>query len=135
MPVNVTFKVDSVQFGATTWSAATTGGPIEVGYNYSSAVQENRTGDNEYPTVIALPDKTCSVTVTLRDVKQTLPINGTPAALSFTITGKDGVLVTVTFATMVVAGVGGGQRRGDFGQVQVRFVHQSAAGQTLPVSV
>lgn len=135
MPVNVTFKVDSVQFGATTWSAATTGGPIEVGYNYSSPVQESRTGDNEYPTVVAIPDKSCSVTVMMRDVKQVLPINGTPVALSFTITGKSGVTVTVSFATMVLVGVNGGQRRGDFGQVQLQFVHQSAAGQLLPVSV
>ncbi len=134
MAVNVTFKVTRVTFGATTWSASTTGGPIEVGYSYTSAVQENRVGDNEYPTVIALPDKSCSVTVTMRDVKQTLPINGTPQSLSFQIDGKNGTSVVVSFATMVLVEIGGAQRRGEFGSVALRFVHQSAAGQNLPVS-
>jgi len=135
MAVNVTFKATSVTFGATTWSAATTGGPIEVGYSYNSRVEENRIADNEYPTVIAIPDKTCAVTVTMRDVKCILPINGTPASLSFTIDGKSGTTVTVNFATMVLVEVGGTQRRGEFGAVALRFMHQSAAGTVLPVSI
>ena len=144
MPVNVTFKCPEVVFGSTHWTASTTGGPIEVGYQYSSKVIEHRAGDDQYPTVVALPDRSCSLTVTLCDVKCVLPINDTPKTLSFTITGKDSdtkdpVSVTVSFATMVLISINGSQHRSrsndDFGTCILRFVHQSALGALLPVSV
>jgi len=133
MAINVTFKASSVTFGATTWNT-TNGGTIEVGYTHSGRVEENRVGDDEYPTVVAVPDRSCMVTVTLRDIKCVLPLNGTPAALAFTITGRAGVTSTVTFATMVLVNVGGTQRRGEFGNLQLTFAHQSALGTANPIS-
>jgi len=135
MPVNTTFKVTSVSYGSTVWSFSTTGGPIEVGYNYSGNVLEDRVADNCYPTLIAIPDKSCSVTVILRDVKCILPINGTPQTLTIVFNGKDGVEVTATFPTMVFAGLmPARQARGDFGSSQLQFVHQSALGLALPIA-
>jgi hypothetical protein len=133
MAINVTFKASSATFGATTWNT-TTGGTIEVGYTHSGRVEENRVGDDEYPTVVAVPDRSCMVTVTLRTVKSILPLNGTPAALSFIITGRTGVTVTVSFPTMVLVSVGGTQRRGEFGSCVLTFAHQSALGVANPVS-
>jgi hypothetical protein len=133
MPVNVTFKASSASFGATTWNT-TNGGTIEVGYTHSGRVESNRVGDDEYPTVVAVPDRSVSVTVTLRDIKCTLALNGTPAALSFTITGRAGVTSTVSFTTMVLVNVGGTQRRGEFGSMVLTFVHQSALGVLNPIS-
>lgn len=135
MPINTTFKVTSIQYGATIWSFSTTGGPIEFNYNFSGSILESRVADNEYPTVVAIPHKSCSVIVTLCDVKCVLPINGTPQTLTIVFGGKDGVVVTATFPTMVFAGVmPGRQSRGDWGESSLQFVHQSALGKALPIS-
>jgi hypothetical protein len=134
MAINSTFKASSITWSGNTWSAQTQGGPIAVSFTHSGRVIEDRTGDNEYPVVIGVPDKSASVTVTLREVAQTLDIGGTAENLSFTIAGKASVTVTVTLASMVLVDVSGGQSRGEFGSTVLHFVHESSDGTTKPIS-
>jgi len=133
MAINVTFKCKTVTWGGNTWNA-TTGGPIEVSYSHSGRVDENRVADNEYPSVIALPDKSCIATVTLREVKNATALAGTTGNLVFTITGKGATSVAITLANMVLVDVSGSQRRGEFGAVILRFAYEDSTGTANPVS-
>jgi hypothetical protein len=97
-------------------------------------MEENRVGDNIYPTVVATPDKSCVATVTLREVKQALNLGGAGAQMVMTISGKGAVSETITLAGMVLVDVGAVQRRGEFGAVVLRFAHESADGTTVPIT-
>lgn len=134
MAVNVTFKCSQVTWNGLTWNASTAGGPIEVSYSHSGRVEENRVGDNEYPSVIALPDKSCIATVTLREVKMTTALTGFTGPLVFTITGKGAVSVTITLANMCCVDISGSQRRGEFGACVLRFAYEDSTGTTPPIS-
>lgn len=133
MAVNVTFKITSVTWNNNTWDKSTSGGPIRVEYSHSARVEENRVADDEYPTVIALPDKSAMVSVTLREVKQVLTL-GDKNTLVMTIAGKSGTSVTITLANMVLVDIGGSQDRGSFGAVVLRFAYEGATGTTVPLS-
>jgi hypothetical protein len=134
MPLVITFKASQVTWDGNTWDTATNGGPIEVSYAHSGRIEENRVGDNVYPTVVATPDKSCVATVTLREVKQTLDLGDVGADMVMTVSGKGVVTQNITLAGMVLVDVGAVQRRGEFGAVVLRFAHESADGTTVPIS-
>lgn len=133
MACTITFKCSSVSWNSNNWSS-TDGGPIEVSYTHTGNVIENRVGDNEWATVIGTPNKSCVATVTLREVKQTLDLDGVAADLVMVVAGRVGVSSTITLKSMVLVDVSSSQRRGEFGAVILRFNHESADGTTVPVT-
>jgi hypothetical protein len=133
MACTVTFKCSSVTWNSHTWNA-TSGGPIECSYTHSGNPIENRMGDNEWPTVVGTPDKSCTAIVILREVAQVIDIDGTASDIVLTLAGRVGVSSTITLKSMVLVDVSGSQRRGEFGAVVLRMAHQSSDGTTVPVS-
>ena len=134
MALVITFRASQVTWDGNTWDTTTDGGTIECSYAHSGRVEENRVGDNVYPTVVATPDKSCIATVTLRNVKQALDLGGAGATMVMTVKGKGAASQTITLAGMVLVDVGGTQRRGEFGAVVLRFEHESVDGVAVPVS-
>ena len=134
MALVITFKCSQVTWDGNTWDTTTNGGPIECSYAHSGRIEENRVGDNIYPTVIATPDKSCVATVTLREVKQTLDLGGAGAEMVMTVSGKGAVTQNITLAGMVLVDVGATNRRGEFGAVVLRFAHESEDGTTVPIT-
>jgi hypothetical protein len=133
MAIKVTFKCSQVTWHGYNWSATTTGGPIEVSYSHSGRVEENRVGDNEYPSVVATPDKSCIATVTLREVKMANALTDFTGPLVLIIAGKGAVTSTITLNNMCLVDVSASQRRGEFGASVLRFAYEDSTGTTNPV--
>jgi len=132
MAVDPSIYPKSVVYNGTTWSATTTGGPLNGRYMHEGAEQEHRSGDDLYPQAVFITNRSLRVFVTLSDVKQVL-VPGVSSSLVMTLTTKAGTAV-LTFSTMIFVGANGNQPRGIPGEVELAFVHQSADGQTVPIT-
>lgn len=112
---------------------AAAGGVIQVDFTHGGQAVEDRVADQEYPSYVGIVDKFLEVTVHLRDISvaKALALGGAAAALACTLAGKAGV--TITFASMVLKSVEGGQSRAQPGGVRLVFRHESVA-QANPVS-
>jgi hypothetical protein len=133
MSCTPTFKITSIVWKGITWNAAN-GGPIDVSYSHNGRIIESRVGDNEWATTIGSPDKGCDASVTLREVKQTIDIDGTASDMVITIAGRVGVGSITTLKSMVLVDVSASNRRGEKGAVVLQFRHQSADGTTVPIT-
>jgi len=131
MPVYSTKAVTSVVWNGTTYSS-TVDGTLAFFYRLSGTKQEDRTGADEWPTLIDLIDRICEVRIRLRNVKQALTLM-TKSNLVVTLPYKGGS-VTLTFAGMCLYDIGGQQERGPYGSVELMFAYESADGTTAPLT-
>jgi hypothetical protein len=133
MAVNRTFVVKSVIFGGVTYDAAT-GGPINVGYNLSSAPVASRTGDDFLPRRVSLQDANAIATLVLGNAKMAVAL-GTKSSLVFTVSYKEGTEdITITLANMILYDVRGSQNRATPSDSTMTFIHVSSDGQATPLS-
>jgi len=133
MAVNRTFVVKSVTFGGVAYDAAT-GGPINVGYNISSAPIASRTGDDFLPRRVSLQDGNVIATVVLGNAKMAVALR-TISALVFVVSYKEGTEdITITLATMMLYDVRGSQNRATPSDSTMTFIHVSADGQAAVIS-
>jgi hypothetical protein len=133
MSCTPTNKITSIVWNSHTWNYLN-GGPIDFNYTHNGRMIEALVGDNEWATTIDFPDKGLSASVTLREVKQTIDMDGTASDMVATIVGRVGVSSIITLKSMVLVDVSASNRRGESGAVQLQFRHQSADGTTVPVS-
>ena len=108
------------------------GGAIEIELVHGSRDVQDRTGEDLYPTFVALVDRFAEATAMIREpVLLTLPAIGAKSSLVATIAGKAGDTVR-TFLNMIVASVTTRQRHGEPGMTIIRYVYEAAAGATAP---
>jgi hypothetical protein len=129
--VYTTRAVTSVVWNGTTYSNAT-GGPIEFRYRLGGTKMEDRTGDDQWPTVLDLVDLICECQVVLRDVKNVLTLM-TKSSLVVTLATKSGTVV-LTFANMALVDIDGGQQKSNKGACTLSFAYEAASGSTVPLS-
>lgn len=133
MAVARSFVVKTVTFGATTWDASA-GGPLNVGYNLSSAPIASRTGDDFLPRRVSLQDGNVIATVVLGQGKTTTAL-GTTGSLVFSLYYKEGSeTTTITLANMMLYDVRGSQNRATPSDSTLTFIHVSSDGQATPLS-
>jgi len=133
MAVNRTFVVKSVAFSGSTYDAAT-GGPINVGYNISSAPIASRTGDDFLPRRVSLQDGNVIATVVLGNAKFTTALR-TIGSLVFTVSYKEGTEdITITLANMMLYDVRGSQNRATPSDSTLTFIHVSSDGQAAVIT-
>lgn len=131
MAVTPTIYASSVAWNSSTWNASG-GGPIAVTYDHSSRSEEARSGDDEYARTVFSVDKNLRATVRLQDV-DVIPDIGTKSNLTATLSTKSGTK-TLTMVGMVFEGAAASQDRATIGDVELRFIHESADGSTVPIS-
>lgn len=132
MPLTyVPIYVQSIAWNGHTYTSSS-GGPIQAGYTHSGTPVADRTGDDQYNTFLAMVDKVCGASFTIRDNVFTDAPGAGPSDCVFTFTGKSSK--TVTLLSMVLESVDGDQQRAQPGTAVVKLMHVSADGTTSPVS-
>ena len=131
MAVIVTIYPKTVTWNAESWDA-TDGGTLAVTYDHESRSEGSRSGDDEYPRTQFSVDKEMRASVRVQEVKQTHAI-GTKSDLVYTLSTKSST-ASVTLSDMVLEGVGGSQERAAIGDAEMRFVHESEDGKTVPIT-
>ena len=129
------------------WNNATynsgVGGNLRFEYEHSGTPFEDRTADDFYPMFVAITDGKLVVRVRVREVAPTgvyTAALGTKSNASITITGgKSGTgdrnSKTISFVGLVLVGITPGEQgRAEGGSATLVFAHESADGQTSPVS-
>ena len=112
--------------------AAGEGGLIEIELVHGSRDVQDRTGDDKYPTFVALVDRFAEATAMIREpALVALPSIGDKSSLVATLAGKAGD-VTRTFLNMVVASVTTRQRVGEPSMTIIRYVYEAATGGAAP---
>ena len=134
MAFTTTLYVQSCSTPAGNFSSST-GGILAVTITHSASDIQDRVADNEYPTFVAMVNKSLTVRVTIRQVKLANgPGVDSAGSIVIVLKSKDATTVTITCATMILRDVDMNQPRGDVGQTVLTFVHQSADGTANPVT-
>ena len=121
----------SITQGGKTFSGGE-GGSIEIELVHGSRDIQDRTGDDKYPTFLALVDRFAEATAMVREpALADLPAIAAKSSLVAVIAGKSGD-VTRTFLNMVVASITTRQRVGEPGMTIIRYVYEAATGGAAP---
>jgi hypothetical protein len=134
MAVVTTFYLKTFVWNSVTFDKSS-GGTLELRFEHEGEPLKGWTGDDEYPTFLAVVNKGCRVILRLRDVSQ----KQAPGAANSNIVAtlripSDTGNPTITFATMTLIAVRGTQGRAQTGDVELVFEHLSANGTTNPVT-
>lgn len=132
MAVNVTLRLKSAVFNSVTYNA-TSGGTQTLSYTLEGPPVRDRSGVSKYATFVGVPSIDCDVTLTLREVKQTI-VPGTSSSLVCVVSDDEGNDTTLTFASMKYLGARGSQNPDTPGSVDLQFTHVSSDGTTVPLS-
>lgn len=132
MAVTVTFYPKTVTWNSVTWDN-TSGGPIQFDVELGGEELPDRTGDDEFPTFMAIVNKMCRATLRLREFKQAIQ-PGTESNMVLTLRVKSGSNPTVTIPNMSFVRVRSNQPRAAVGEAELEFTHRSADGTAIPVS-
>ncbi len=133
MAVTPTFYPTTITWNGNTWDC-TNGGPLMARYEHGGTAHGDRTGNQRYPAFVEIVDVNARVTVRLRQFKQVMAIDQTSSDLVLTCTAKGGISSIITFKTMILEDVRGGQNRAQPGDVELMFIHESADGFANPLS-
>lgn len=123
---------------AVTWAngvgtSGGSGGLLTVMYTHAGQDIQDRTGSSEYPTFVGIVNKSLTMRVTLRELKQIYALGSKCTATTLTAISSAGT-VTIAAPNMVLRDVEMTQNRAEPAQAVLTFVHESADGTTVPVS-
>jgi hypothetical protein len=134
MAVETIIYVKTMTFKAPTYSwDSASGGPLGVRFPHVARAIEDRTGDAEWATFVAMVDKSLRCSANVRQVKWVIPI-GEKGDIVLTLESKGTSTVTVTLKDMVYEGVQPSQDRAVPGGAEHSWVHENTDGYTFPVS-
>lgn len=125
-------------------AAGDLGGLLAVHFFHDSQDLPDRTGDQEYPTFMAMVNKFAMVQIGLRQVKEIVSAKGNAGTFTaigvksdmvVTLIGKSASTpITNTVPGLVFKGVQASQMRAQPGESALTFVHESVDGLALPWS-
>jgi len=134
MAVETTIYIKTLTFKAPTYSwDSASGGPLALRINHTARAIEDRTGDAEWATFVAMVDKSLRVSANVRQLKWTIA-HGEKGDIVATLESKGSATVTVTLKDMVYEGVSMNQDRAVPGGAEHSWVHENTDGYTMPVT-
>ncbi|MBE7465474.1 MAG: hypothetical protein HS116_18510 [Planctomycetes bacterium] len=127
-----TIYAKSFTWNSITFSAASNG-LLRIEYDHRGEALPDWVGDDEYPKTVFVVRKVLRVRVACREFKiTTTPGTGNSNGVAV-VKGKAGD-TTMTFAALLLVGVGGNQDSNAPSETVLEFMHESSDGQASPVS-